>query len=129
MRVRAFGYNSILAEMKASPKKFEGSDNNQWILQPSETINAGANIRRMNDKAVEYLNRVINEHPDTPWALMAKMEISEPLGWEWKEGRMAVPQMQNGDPGRRPQFAPEEEQRRRQAAEMARKREASKPKI
>ncbi|MFN9717181.1 MAG: vWA domain-containing protein [Planctomycetota bacterium] len=131
MRVRAFGYNSILAEMKASPKKFENSDSNQWVLQPSESMNAGANIRRMHDKAVEYLNRVIDEHPDTPWALMAKMEISEPLGWEWKEGRMAVPAMQNGngDAARRPQFAPEEEQRRRQAAEMARKREASKPKI
>lgn len=129
MRVRAFGYNAILAEMKASPKKFEVAENNQWILQPSETINAGANVRRMHDKAVEYLNRVINEHPDTPWALMAKMEISEPLGWEWKEGRMPVPQMENGDNGRRPQFAPEEEERRRQAAEMARKREMSKPKI
>lgn len=129
MRVRAFGYNAILAEMKASPKKFEVAENNQWILQPSETINAGANVRRMHDKAVEYLNRVINEHPDTPWALMAKMEISEPLGWEWKEGRMPVPQMQTGDNGRAPQFAPEEEERRRQAAEMARKREMSKPKI
>jgi len=129
MRVRAFGYNAVLAEMKSNPKKFEKSDSNQWKLVPSEQINAGANVRRMHDKALEYLHRVINEHPGTPWEFLATIELSEPLGWGWKEGQMQITAMNGGDGARGPQFAPEEEARRRQQQEMQRKKEASKPKI
>ena len=131
MRVRAYGYNSLLAEMKSSPKRFEKDGSNQWLLQPSEKIEGGANVRKMHDKALLYLNRIIEEHPDTPWAFLAKIELSEPLGWEWREGQLAIPQMGNGngDNARRPVFAPEEEERRRQAQEMQRKKEQFKPKV
>ena len=129
MRVRAFGYNAVLAEMKSSPKRFEKADSNQWKLVPSEEINAGANVRRMHDKALEYLHRVINEHPGTPWEFLASMELNEPLGWQWKEAHMEIAAMNGGDGNRGRQFAPEEEARRRQAQEMQRKKEASKPRI
>ena len=129
MRVRAFGYNAVLAEMKSSPKRFEKTDSNQWKLVPSEEINAGANVRRMHDKALEYLHRVINEHPGTPWEFLASMELNEPLGWQWKEAHMEIAAMNGGDGNRGRQFAPEEEARRRQAQEMQRKKEASKPRI
>jgi len=130
MRVRAFGYNAVLAEMKSNPRRFEKAGSNQWILEPSDKIEGGANIRKMHDKAIVYLNRVIDEHPDTPWAFLAKMELSEPLGWQWRESQIEVPQMGgDGGNGRAPQFAPEEEQRRRQQREMQRKREASRPKV
>lgn len=130
MRVRAFGYNAVLAEMKSNPKRFEKAESNQWILEPSDEIQGAANVRKMHDKALVYLNRVIDEHPGTPWAFLAKMELSEPLGWKWKEGQIDIPQMNGGgDAARTPQFAPEEEQRRRQAQEMQRKKDNSKPKV
>jgi len=131
MRVRAYGYNSLLAEMKSSPKRFEKEGSNQWTLQPSEQIGGGANVQKMHDKALLYLNRIIEEHPDTPWAFLAKIELSEPLGWEWRESQLAIPQTGNGngDNARRPVFAPEEEARRRQAQEMQRKKEQFKPKV
>jgi hypothetical protein len=129
MRVRAFGYNAVLAEMKASPKRFEKADSNQWNLRPSEQISAGSNVKRMHDKALVYLNRVIDEHPGTPWEFMAKIELREPLGWEWHEGTMEIAAMNGGDNARGPQFAPEEVERRRQQQEMQRRKEMSKPKI
>lgn len=130
MRVRAFGYNAVLAEMKSNPKRFEKAESNQWILEPSDDIQGAANVRKMHDKALVYLNRVIDEHPGTPWAFLAKMELSEPLGWKWREGQIDIPQMNGGgDAARTPQFAPEEEQRRRQAQEMQRKKDNSKPKV
>ncbi|MFO0175998.1 MAG: vWA domain-containing protein, partial [Planctomyces sp.] len=61
MRVRAYGYNSLLAEMKSSPRRFEKEGSNQWLLQPSEKIEGGANVRKMHDKALMYLNRIIEE--------------------------------------------------------------------
>lgn len=129
MRVRAFGYNAVLAEMKSSPKPFKKSDSNQWRLEPSDSINAGANVRRMNDKALEYLNRVMTEHPGTPWAYLAKVELRDPLGWEWVEGHVAIAEVAQGDQQRTPQFAAEEEERRQQARQRQQKKNDSRPKL
>ncbi|HRA87786.1 MAG TPA: vWA domain-containing protein [Planctomycetaceae bacterium] len=130
MRVRAFGYNAVLAEMKSNPKRFERADSNQWRLEPSENINAGANVRKMNDKALEYLNRVITEHPGTPWAYLAKVELRDPLGWDWVEGQTSIAQMGNGgDPKRNPQFAAEEEQKRQADRQRQQKKSVSRPKL
>jgi hypothetical protein len=30
-----------------------------------------------------YLNRVIKDHPGTPWALLAEKELKDPVGWVW----------------------------------------------
>ena len=85
MRVRAFGYNSMLAEMKATPKSFKSPKGNQWRLVPSKEINSGPSVRKLAKKADEYLKRVIEDHPGTPWALFAERELSQPFGWAWKE--------------------------------------------
>ena len=129
MRVRAFGYNAVLAEMKSNPKKFEKPESNRWDLVPAESINAGANVRKMNDKALEYLNRVITEHPGTPWAYLAKVELRDPLGWEWVEGHTPIAQMADAGQNRGPQFAAEEEQRRQQERVRQQKRTRSLPKL
>ena len=47
MRVRAFGYNAMLAEMKSNPRSFEKKGNNKWELKPSDDINAGATVRKL----------------------------------------------------------------------------------
>lgn len=100
MRVRAYGYNAVLAEMKVSPKPFEKDDSNMWRLVPSETITAGPQVERIGEKAVKYLRRVIDEHPGTPWALLAERELEQPLGWKWTEGHMDIPEPSG--PGERP---------------------------
>ncbi|MEQ9408428.1 MAG: VWA domain-containing protein [Fuerstiella sp.] len=130
MRVRALGYNAMLAEMKSNPKTFEKQGSNLWNLKPSEEVNAGATVRKLHKKAVEYLTRVINEHPDTPWAFLASVELSDPLGWEWHEGRMQVAS-NNGGGGNanRPQFAPEEERARQERRRREQKKQASRPKL
>lgn len=91
MRVRAYGYNAVLAEMKSSPKPFQKEGSNMWRLIPSEEITAGAQVKRLADKAVEILKRIIAQHPGTPWALLAQRELDQPLGWQWKEGTMVIP--------------------------------------
>ena len=129
MRVRAFGYNAVLAEMKSNPKKFEKPESNQWNLVPAESINGDANVRRMNDKALGYLNRVITEHPGTPWAYLAKVELRDPLSWEWVEGHTPIAQMAAAEQNRGPQFAAEEEQRQQQEQKRQQKKNISRPKL
>jgi hypothetical protein len=85
LRVRAFGYNMMLAQMKSTPKTFEKQGNNTWELVASEEISTGVQVRKMAQKAQEYLERVVNNHQGTPWAKLAERELSKPLGWSWKE--------------------------------------------
>lgn len=85
MKVRAFGYNQMLADMKGQPKPFQHSDSNEWRIMPSKTINAGQAVKKLERQAAMYLKRVMDEHPETPWAKLAEREYSTPMGWEWQE--------------------------------------------
>lgn len=109
MRVRSYGYNMMLAEMKSSPKRFEKPGSNQWRLVPSKDITSGAATKKMSNQAAEYLKRVIDEHAGTPWAILAEREYNTPMGWEWKENTYnPPPQMKNGGENKpRPKFIEE----------------------
>lgn len=85
LRARAFGYNAVLAEMKVSPKAFEKKNSNQWALRPSDEISGGIAVKKLSETAREHLSRVVDEHPGTPWADLAALELSTPMGWEWVE--------------------------------------------
>ncbi|MDP1798814.1 MAG: VWA domain-containing protein, partial [Planctomycetaceae bacterium] len=97
MRVRSYGYNMMLAEMKASPKQFEKKESNLWTLKASKDITSGPASKKMANKAQEYLKRVIDEHAGTPWAVLAEREYSTQLGWEWKEGSYNTQQKNMGN--------------------------------
>ena len=84
MRVRSFGYNMMLAQMKASPKTFDKKDDNTWELIASDEITTGVQVKKMAAKALESLERVVNQHQGTPWAKLAERELSKPMGWSWK---------------------------------------------
>ena len=85
LRARAYGYNATLAEMRVAPKPFQTKGSNQWRLVPSDKITAGPAVKKLAERAEEYLSRVIDEHPGTPWADLAAREIATPMGWDWKE--------------------------------------------
>jgi hypothetical protein len=131
MTVRAFGYNTVLADMKSSPKTFEKKDSNQWKLVPSNEIDAGPAVKKLKARASEYLTRVIDEHPGTPWAMLAERELGTPMGWAWEEGTMVIPEtgMTGGANKKNIQLA--EEQRRRQEMERkkAMERAKARPKL
>lgn len=114
MRARSLGYNEMAAEMKSSPKPFTKKGNNHWRLIPSTQVSSGATVRKLAAQADEYLTRVINEHPGTPWEMLADRERQQPLGWEWQEFQRDVPPMSN-DPNQ-PMLLLAEEERRRQMA-------------
>lgn len=127
LQVRAFSYNSMLAEMKSSPRPFQKSDSNQWRLVPSNETNAGPEVKKLKTMALEYLTRVVDGHPGTPWALLAARELSHPLSWDWVEGHMTLPEeaARNNDPQNQIQLAEERarrEEQRRKAAERAKAR-------
>ena len=51
------------------------------------------------------LNRVVDEHPETPWAHYAAAELRQPLGYRWEEAHTGVNEKKNdggGGGGNRP---------------------------
>ncbi|WP_417851598.1 vWA domain-containing protein [Thalassoglobus sp.] len=91
MRVRYFGYNTMLANMRVTPKPFADEKSNMWRLVPSDEILTGPEMRKAAASAKEYLKRVIDDHPGTPWAMLATRELEMDLGWSWEEYSEAIP--------------------------------------
>lgn len=92
VKVRTDGYNAMLAEAKQG-KAFKQEKNNTWILQPDETFGS-TSLEKTGTKARTYLERVVADHPNTPWAMLAQRELSTPLGWRWEEGYTNLPPLQ-----------------------------------
>lgn len=103
VKVRTDGYNAILAEAKQG-KPFKSEKNNTWILRPEQNFSS-TSLEKLGAKARSYLERVVEDHPDTPWAMLAERELSTPLGWRWDEGYTNLPplQPQNGNARPRPE--------------------------
>ena len=98
-RLRAKSYNEMLALSKTK-LKFAKEKNNTWELKPGNELSAtGSQNEKLAEKAREYLGRVIQEHPNTPWALLAKRELATPLGWRWRETYTEPPKPRERRPG------------------------------
>ncbi len=98
-KVRTEGYNLMLAKAKQG-MKFTKETNNTWIMKPSDKIELGSQMTRSAEKAISYLERVVKEHPSTPWAYLAELELKHPIGWEWEESftKMDPPRERNANP-------------------------------
>ena len=83
-KVRTETYNAMLAAAKRGLKPTDPK-NNTWEIRPSDEITVGSNYVKLAERAKMYLTRVVSEHPGTPWAMLAKRELDDPLGWTWKD--------------------------------------------
>lgn len=81
---RVDGYNAMLAELKRG-KNFENATSSTWELTTAETTDATSALKKLGEKAKMYLERVVSEHPGTPWAKLAERELQTPFGWKWTE--------------------------------------------
>ena len=95
-KVRATSYNQMLAMAKTKLKFKPAPDqdtpqNNTWVLKPADNIETGSQQSKMADKAKTLLERVVQSHPETPWALLASRELATPIGWEWTEAYTPPP--------------------------------------
>ncbi len=95
MKVRLYGYNMMLAQMKSNPKSFTKPGYNEWKLVPSSNIDTGPDARKAAEEARTLLKKVIDEHPGTPWEQLAVKELGQDMGWDWQEGIHYVAGMEN----------------------------------
>lgn len=91
MKVRCYEYNWACARLIKDTPKFQDPKSNTWRLVPDETVRYSRKASEAGQQAEELLKRVIEEHPDTPWALLASRELKEPFGFKWVEAFVAPP--------------------------------------
>jgi hypothetical protein len=84
LKVRTESYNAMLAKAKQG-MKFQNEKNDTWQLVRADEISVGSVLEKQAQAAKTYLERVVKEHPNTPWAMLASAELNEPLGWKWRE--------------------------------------------
>ena len=89
MKVRCYEYNWACALMKKDPPKFTDPRSNAWRLAPDTEIRYSKNAVAAAKEAETLLRRVVEEHPATPWALLAQRELKDPLGFKWVEHYVA----------------------------------------
>ena len=56
------------------------SKSNHWIFRPDDKLNYAAPFKKTAREATEWLERVMNDAPGTPFAVMAARELKDPLG-------------------------------------------------
>lgn len=111
-KVRAEGYNAMLAIAKQG-MPFTSEKKDTWIITPTDQVASGSRAKAEAEEAREYLNRVVEDHEGTPWALLAKQELSRPLGWEWRDEFRNVAERRQRQNGQRPNRPEMEEQKPR----------------
>lgn len=85
MKIRCYEYNWACATMKRDAPKFTRPNSNAWRLVPDEEIHYSDKAKAAGDEARKLLQRVIDDHPGTPWALLAQRELKDPFGFKWVE--------------------------------------------
>jgi hypothetical protein len=71
--------------MKRDPLKFTNPKFNSWKLEPDTAILFSKGAESAAKEAGILLRRVIEDHPATPWALLAQRELENPFGFKWVE--------------------------------------------
>jgi len=98
-KVRIDAYNITLAQAKTG-MKFKNPASDTWVLEPSDDVSAvGSQTEKLAKQAKEMLERVVKDHPGTPWALIAGEELKTPLGYAWTETHTGVNRPMDGGGG------------------------------
>jgi uncharacterized protein YegL len=110
MRIRCNEFNSACAQLLRDQPKFKNPGSNTWKLVPADDINArDSQAKAVATEAKRLLQRVVDDHPGTPWALLAQREMKDSFGFKWVEAhvpprpkRMDTPQKKQAKPAMEP---------------------------
>jgi hypothetical protein len=117
LKVRTDAYNSMLGQAKAG-MKFQNPNSDTWQLVPADDVSGvDSRTQKLAGQAREFLEKVVAEHPGTPWALLAAEELETPLGYRWEERHTGVnkPAMNAGNNNDNVPRAPQDDTKKKLA--------------
>ncbi len=83
-----YEYNYMLGQIRkdALPPR-DPAKHSGWRLASQEKLQSGAEAKKMAAASRKLLDKIIKEHPGTPYEVLAKHEKMNPLGLEWQPAR------------------------------------------
>jgi hypothetical protein len=82
-------YNFMLGKVKRDElPPLDPALHNGWRLASQEKIQSPKDVRELADDARKLLNKIIKEHPGTPWEVLAKRERFTSLGLAWQPSHL-----------------------------------------
>ena len=89
VRIRCNEFNTACAQLLKDQPKFKNPGSNTWKLVPADDIKArDPQAKAVAAEAKRLLKRVVDDHPGTPWALLAQRELKDPFGFRWVEANV-----------------------------------------
>jgi hypothetical protein len=89
-------YNAMLAEAKTGLQKNDPK-NNLWNLEfDAEFTTKSSQLQKSYATAIKYLQSIVSDFPDTPWALVAQNELDTPMGYKWIDAYKEPSKMNDG---------------------------------
>lgn len=83
-QARAEAYARMIIQAK-NGMKFREKGSNTWELVPGDSPSADLETNMIAKQAKDLLEKVVAEHPGTPWSFYASEELRIPLGYRWME--------------------------------------------
>lgn len=112
IKTRLDAYNAILGNAK-SGLKAKDKDTNRWILEPTDDpALLDTKLKKQSESARKYLQTVMKEFPNTPWALTAQKELAVPMSYKWVESRFEPVALNPGGNANASRKAPEDDKKR-----------------
>ncbi len=96
-RVRCYSSTKLLESMYNDPQVPENGTKNAWLLGAPGNVEAAGptlppEVKQDADAAREHLRRVVDEHGNTPWAVLAQAELDFPLTFQWQQAFKEPPE-------------------------------------
>lgn len=82
-RARIEGYNAMLAQLKQG-RNFPQPNQDTWVLAATDSFEGNSNLEKLSKQSRTYLERIVKDHANTPWAFFAARELASPVGWKWE---------------------------------------------
>ena len=82
-------YNAMIAKVKRDElPKLDPKLHNGWRLAAQEKITSPKEVKDLASDAHKLLAKLIQEHPGTPWEVLAKRDRSAALGLSWQPTKL-----------------------------------------
>lgn len=104
-KIRNMEYNAALAFLKNELAAEDvAKTSNRWRISASRELNFAGNQKKTAAKATALLQRVIDEAPGTPWAVLAQRELQYGFGLKIKQSFVPPPppRPRNNNPNNTP---------------------------
>jgi hypothetical protein len=86
-----YEYSSLLGEMRRDPPPLDPKGQKGWRVAAQETMRGDFTGKKLAREAHQTLEKLVQEHPGTPWAELARRDLQVPLRLTWQPVKQEGP--------------------------------------